>query len=283
MTGTEPSSATGKTQDAHLSSNDAALARRPLSRLFFNFTCWPWAPFVAIAFTADFVISTAQRHHRRLCPPLHARHHHAGSRTNSSAIPGIVEKHPGPWTTVSPTALDIVERISLDRVLTSAQVLKLDAGDIAIDHDGEVEGHRLGNTSKVLVVGPLAASRNPGIQERIPWDLRLRPDLEPDRRHLRDCALVLDSARGATSRHSARPPGDFGDGNLRPRLTARSQLFAPMALTFERHGRAHPAAHRHPGNCLPEFHELRTPICAPALRSRNAFGHVPAKRGRFGP
>lgn len=238
--------------------------RYSLSKLFFNFYLLAMGSFVAIAFTADFVISTAQRG----ITDDYARRFMRGTIT---LIENELFRHPrGSWEKQLKTLddsfsyrLDIVERISLDRVLTSAQVLKLDAGDIAIDHDGEVMYHRLGNTSKVLVVGPLAASRNQEIQERIPLDLRLR--------------LLTWSLIGVifaialwfwirpvwrdleALRQTAR---DFGDGNLEARApTARSQLFAPMAYTLN--GMAERiqqliATHKELSSGI--SHELRTPI-----------------------
>ena len=70
--------------------------------------------------------------------------------------------------------LGIVERITLDTKLTSAQVEKLDAGDIAIAHNNDIMYHRLGLSSKILVVGPLSASQNTENTERLPLELRLR-------------------------------------------------------------------------------------------------------------
>ena len=149
--------------------------RYSLSKLFFNFYLLAMGSFVAIAFTADFVISTAQRG----ITDDYARRFMRGTIT---LIEDELFRHPrSAWPSQIRDLdekfsyrLDIVERMTLDRLLTAGQVIKLDAGDIAIDHDGEVMYHRLGTTSKVLVVGPLAANRNQEIQERIPLDLRLR-------------------------------------------------------------------------------------------------------------
>ena len=123
--------------------------------------------------------------------------------------------------------------------------------------------HRLGNTSKVLVVGPLAAARNQEIPERIPLDLRLRLLTWSliglifavalwfwIRPVWRDLEALRQTAR------------DFGDGNLEARApTARSQLFAPLAYTLN--GMAERiqqliATHKELSSGI--SHELRTPI-----------------------
>lgn len=238
--------------------------RYSLSKLFFNFYLLAMGSFVAIAFTADFVISTAQRG----ITDDYARRFMRGTIT---LIENELFRHSrGNWEKQIKILdekfsyhLDIVERISLDRVLTASQVLKLDAGDIAIDHAGDVMYHRLGNTSKVLVVGPLAAARNQEIPERIPLDLRLRLLTWSliglifavalwfwIRPVWRDLEALRQTAR------------DFGDGNLEARApTARSQLFAPLAYTLN--GMAERiqqliATHKELSSGI--SHELRTPI-----------------------
>ena len=172
MTGTEP----GKGITGGSDKSDEGLARSlfriapprwrgarySLSRLFFNFYLLAMGSFVAIAFTADFVISTAQRgitddYARRFMRGTITLIEDELYRTPRRLWPLKIEELDEKFS----YNLGIVERITLDRTLTPAQVLKLDAGDIAIDHDGDIMYHRLGHSSKVLVVGPLAAGRNP--------------------------------------------------------------------------------------------------------------------------
>lgn len=238
--------------------------RYSLSKLFFNFYLLAMGSFVAIAFTADFVISTAQRG----ITDDYARRFMRGTIT---LIEDELFRHPrSAWPSQIRDLdekfsyrLDIVERMTLDRLLTPGQVLKLDAGDIAIDHDGEVMYHRLGTTSKVLVVGPLAANRNQELQERIPLDLRLRLLTWSliglifavalwfwIRPVWRDLEALRQTAR------------DLGDGHFDARSpTARSQLFAPLADTLN--GMAERiqqlvATHKELSSGI--SHELRTPI-----------------------
>ena len=238
--------------------------RYSLSKLFFNFYLLAMGSFVAIAFTADLVISTAQRgitddYARRFMRGTitliedelfrHPRH------TWQKQIENIDEKFS--------YHLDIVERMTLDGVLTPTQVSKLDAGDIAIDHDGDVMYHRLGTSSQVLVVGPLASSRNPELQDRMPLELRLR--------------LLTWSLTGVifaialwfwirpvwrdleALRQTAR---DLGDGHFDARSpAARTQLFAPLADTLNNMAeriRQLLATHRELSCGI--SHELRTPI-----------------------
>jgi two-component system sensor histidine kinase RstB len=239
-------------------------ARYSLSRLFFNFYLLAMGSFVAIAFTADFVISTAQRgitddYARRFMRGTITLIEDELYRTPRRLWPLKIEELDEKFS----YNLGIVERITLDRTLTPAQVLKLDAGDIAIDHDGDIMYHRLGNSSKVLVVGPLAAGRNPELQDRLPLDLRLR--------------LLTWSLIGVifgvalwfwvrpvwrdleTLRQTAR---DLGDGDFEARSPpARSQLFAPLSDTMNSMAERVQqliATHRDLSSAI--SHELRTPI-----------------------
>ena len=239
--------------------------RYSLSKLFFNFYLLAMGSFVAIAFTADFVISTAQRG----ITDDYARRFMRGTIT---LIEEELFRHPrSQWhkeikalDSKFSYKLDIVERISLDRVLTPIQVDKLDAGDIAIDHDGEVMYHRLRNTSQVLVVGPLAASRNHELAERgIPLDLRLRLLTWSLIGVIFGIALwfwVWPVWRDLEAlRQTARA---LGDGHFNSRSpAARTQLFAPLADTLN--GMADRiqqliATHKELSSGI--SHELRTPI-----------------------
>jgi two-component system sensor histidine kinase RstB len=238
--------------------------RYSLSKLFFNFYLLAMGSFVAIAFTADFIISTAQRgitddYARRFMRGTITLIEEELFRTPHNAWRKKIEYLDEKFS----YHLDIVERMSLDRKLTPSQVIKLDAGDIAIDHDGEIMYHRLGTSSQVLVVGPLAASRDPERTERLPLELRLR---------LLTWSLIgvifgialwfwvrpvwrdLEALR-QTARH-------LGDGNFDARSpAARSQLFAPLAETMNSMAeRVQHLLATHRELSCGISHELRTPI-----------------------
>lgn len=238
--------------------------RYSLSRLFLNFYLLAMGSFVAIALIADFIISIAQQG----ITDDYARRFMRGTIT---LIEDELFRHPRRhWETrirdidgKFSYKLGIVERRTLDSRLTSAQVEKLDAGDIAIAHDHDVMYHRLGNSSKVLVVGPLSASRNPEIDERLPLDLRLR---------LLTWSLIgvifaivlwfwvrpvwrdLESLR-----QTAR---DLGDGNFElPPPLVQTQLFAPLADTLNNmRERIQQLLATHRELSCGISHELRTPI-----------------------
>ena len=269
MTGTEPGDGREKSQGLVRSLFRVSLprwrgGRYSLSKLFFNFYLLAMGSFVAIAFTADFVISTAQRG----ITDDYARRFMRGTIT---LIEDELYRTPKRDWEKKISELDakfsyrlgIVERITLDSTLTAPQVNKLDAGDIAIDHDGDIMYRRLGTSSKVLVVGPLAANRNPELKDRLPLDLRLR--------------LLTWSLIGVifgialwfwvrpiwrdleTLRQTAR---DLGDGNFEARSPqARSQLFAPLSDTMNSMAERVQqllATHRELSSAI--SHELRTPI-----------------------
>jgi len=269
MTGTDPGDGREKSQGLARSLFRVSLprwrgGRYSLSKLFFNFYLLAMGSFVAIAFTADFVISTAQRgitddYARRFMRGTITLIEDELYRTPRNAWPKKILELDEKFS----YRLGIVERISLDRTVTPAQVAKLDAGDIAIDHDGDVMYHRLGTSSKVLVVGPLAANRNPELKDRLPLDLRLR--------------LLTWSLTGVifgialwfwvrpvwrdleTLRQTAR---DLGDGDFEARSPpARSQLFAPLSDTMNSMAERVQqllATHRELSSAI--SHELRTPI-----------------------
>lgn len=238
--------------------------RYSLSKLFFNFYLLAMGSFVAIAFTADFVISTAQRG----ITDDYARRFMRGTitliedelfrvprSTWQRKIKDLDEKFS--------YKLDIVERITLDRRLTPLQVDKLDAGDIAIDHDGDIMYHRLGTSSQVLVVGPLASNRNPETTERLPLELRLRLLTWSLIGLIFGIALwfwVRPVWRDLeTLRQTAR---DLGDGNFEARSPqARSQLFAPLSDTMNSMAeRVQQLLATHRELSCGISHELRTPI-----------------------
>jgi len=269
MTGTEPGNGHEKSQGLVRSLFRVSLPRwrggsYSLSKLFFNFYLLAMGSFVAIAFTADFVISTAQRgitddYARRFMRGtitlIEDELYRTPRRDWEKKISELDEKFS--------YRLGIVERITLDSTLTATQVNKLDAGDIAIDHDGDIMYRRLGTSSKVLVVGPLAANRNTELKDRLPLDLRLR--------------LLTWSLIGVifgialwfwvrpiwrdleTLRQTAR---DLGDGDFEARSpAARSQIFAPLSDTMNSMAERVQqllATHRELSSAI--SHELRTPI-----------------------
>ncbi|WP_412480908.1 ATP-binding protein [Azonexus sp. IMCC34839] len=238
--------------------------RYSLSKLFFNFYLLAMGSFVAIAFTADFVISTAQRG----ITDDYARRFMRGTIT---LIEDELFRHPrSAWKREIKDIdekfsynLDIVERITLDRILTPSQVEKLDAGDIAIDHDGDVMYHRLGTSSQVLVVGPLASNRNPELKDRLPLELRLRLLTWSLTGLIFGVALwfwVRPVWRDLESlRQTAR---DLGDGKFDARSpAARSQLFAPLSDTMNSMAeRVQQLLATHRELSCGISHELRTPI-----------------------
>ncbi len=238
--------------------------RYSLSKLFFNFYLLAMGSFVAIAFTADFVISTAQRG----ITDDYARRFMRGTITliedELFAQPRRNwEKKVEELDQKFSYRLGIVERISLDRKLTPPQVIKLDAGDIAIDHDGDIMYHRLGNSSKVLVLGPLAANRNSELQDRLPLDLRLRLLTWSLIGLIFGVALwfwVRPVWRDLEAlRQTAR---DLGDGNFEARSPpARSQLFSSLAETMNSMAeRVQQLLATHRELACGISHELRTPI-----------------------
>lgn len=239
-------------------------SRYSLSKLFFNFYLLAMGSFVAIAFTADFIISTALRG----ITDDYARRFMRGTIT---VIEDELFRHPRSSWQRRIKVLDekfsyrlgVVERITLDQRLTPGQVTKLDAGDIAIDHAGDIMYHRLGTSSQVLVVGPLAASLNPEKTERLPLELRLRLLTLSLFGVIFGIALWfwirpiwrdLESLR-QTARH-------LGDGNFEARSPpAISQLVAPLADTMNSMAERVQqllATHRELSSGI--SHELRTPI-----------------------
>jgi len=269
MTGTEPGEGHEKSQGLVRSLFRVSLPRwrggsYSLSKLFFNFYLLAMGSFVAIAFTADFVISTAQRgitddYARRFMRGtitlIEDELYRTPRRDWEKKISELDEKFS--------YRLGIVERITLDSTLTATQVNKLDAGDIAIDHDGDIMYRRLGTSSKVLVVGPLAANRNTELKDRLPLDLRLRLLTWSLIGVIFGIALwfwVRPIWRDLEAlRQTAR---DLGDGDFEARSPrARSQLFAPLSDTMNSMAERVQqllATHRELSSAI--SHELRTPI-----------------------
>lgn len=239
-------------------------SRYSLSRLFLNFYLLAMGSFVVIALVADFIISTAQQG----ITDDYARRFMRGTIT---LIEDELFRHPRrQWESKLREIddqfsykLDIVERRTLDSRLTSAQVSKLDAGDIAVSRDHDVMYHRLGNTSKVLVLGPLSASRNSENSDSLPLDLKLRLLTWTligvifaivlwfwIRPVWRDLEALRQTAR------------NLGDGNFdTPTPHIRTQLFAPLADTLcNMSERINQLLATHRELSCGISHELRTPI-----------------------
>lgn len=271
MTGTDPDAGSARERSQGLARSLFRVAlprwrggRYSLSKLFFNFYLLAMGSFVAIAFTADLVISTAQRG----ITDDYARRFMRGTIT---LIEDELFRHPrSSWDKKIKTIdekfsykLGIVERITLDRKLTPSQVDKLDAGDIAIDHDGDIMYHRLGTSSLVLVVGPLAASRNPEQTDRLPLELRLRLLTWSLIGVIFGIALwfwIRPVWRDLEAlRQTAR---DLGDGDFEARSpAARSQLIAPLSDTMNSMAeRVQQLMATHRELSCGISHELRTPI-----------------------
>ena len=273
MTGTEPPA--GKTADKESSQGLARSlfrvslprwrgGRYSLSKLFFNFYLLAMGSFVAIAFTADFIISTAQRgitddYARRFMRGTITLIEDELFRQPRSTWPRKIKDLDEKFS----YRLGIVERITLDKTLTALQVDKLDAGDIAIDHDGDIMYHRLGTSSQVLVVGPLASSRNPEQQDRLPLELRLRLLTWSLTGLIFGIALwfwVRPVWRDLEAlRQTAR---DLGDGHFEARSPpARSQLFTQLSDTMNNMAeRVQQLLATHRELSCGISHELRTPI-----------------------
>jgi signal transduction histidine kinase len=220
--------------------------------------------FVAIAFTADFVISTAQRG----ITDDYARRFMRGTIT---LIEDELFRHPRRTGKRKVRELDEKFSYRLGHRRTHQPrpdadpdpSHKLDAGDIAIDHDGDVMYHRLGTSSKVLVVGPLAANRNPELKDRLPLDLRLRLLTWSLTGLIFGIALwfwVRPVWRDLEAlRQTAR---DLGDGDFEARSPpARSQLFASLSDTMNSMAeRVQQLLATHRELSCGISHELRTPI-----------------------
>ena len=271
MTGTDPGELAEKERNHGLARSLFRVSlprwrggRYSLSKLFFNFYLLAMGSFVAIAFTADFVISTAQRgitddYARRFMRGTITLIEDELSRQPRSTWPHKIKQIDEKFS----YRLGIVERITLDRTLTPYQVDKLDAGDIAIDHDGDIMYHRLGTSSQVLVVGPLASNRNPELKDRLPLELRLRLLTWSLTGLIFGIALwfwVRPVWRDLESlRQTAR---DLGDGDFEARSPpARSQLFSSLSETMNSMAeRVQQLLATHRELSCGISHELRTPI-----------------------
>jgi signal transduction histidine kinase len=147
--------------------------RYSLSHLFFNFYLLVMGSFVAIAFFADFVISTAVR---GITDDYTSRF----MRGTIVLIEDELFRHPRSEWPKTIKALDekfayklnIVDRWTLR--LPPKQAEKIDSGELAIDSDGDILYHRLKQTPQILVVGPLSPDANPDRPRAMPLELRIR-------------------------------------------------------------------------------------------------------------
>ncbi len=143
-----------------------------LSRLFLSFYLLIMGSFVAIAFFADFVISTSVKgitddYTRRFMHGTIVLIEEELFRNPRREWPDTIKDMGRKFS----YRLDIVERWTLK--LNRKQAEKLDAGELAIDTDGDVLYHRLKNTSQVLVVGPLSPD-DPDRPRALPLEVRIR-------------------------------------------------------------------------------------------------------------
>ena len=147
--------------------------RYSLSRLFLNFYLLVMGSFIAIAFFADFVISTAVK---GITDDYTSRF----MRGTIVLIEDELFRRPRSEWPKTIKALDakfayrlsIIERWTLK--LPAKQAEKLDSGELAIDAEGDVIYHRLKQTPQVLKVGPISPGANPDQPRILPLDLRIR-------------------------------------------------------------------------------------------------------------
>ena len=147
--------------------------RYSLSRLFFNFYLLVMGSFVAIAFFADFVISTAVKgvtddYTSRFMRGTIVMIEDELFRRPRSEWPKTIKALNYKFS----YKLEIVERWTLK--IPPKQAEKLDAGELVIDSDGDVLYHRLKQTPQVLMVGPLSPDANPDRPRALPLELRIR-------------------------------------------------------------------------------------------------------------
>ncbi|MEF8698590.1 MAG: ATP-binding protein [Candidatus Accumulibacter sp. UW20] len=147
-------------------------ARYSLSRLFFNFYLLVMGSFVVIAIFADFVISTAVK---GITDDYTSRF----MRGTVLLIEEELFRRPRSEWPRTIAALDrkfayklaIIDRWTLH--LPAKEAEKLDAGELAIDVQGDIIYHRLKQTPQILVVGPISPERNPEYHRGMPLDLRI--------------------------------------------------------------------------------------------------------------
>ncbi|WP_153111349.1 ATP-binding protein [Propionivibrio limicola] len=144
-----------------------------LSRLFLNFYLLVMGSFVAVAFFADFLISSALR---GITDDYTSRFMRG---TIVMIEDELFRKPRSEWTNTIKSLdekfsyrLNIVDRWSLK--LPPKQAEKLDAGELVILAEKDMLYHRLKLTPQILVVGPLSPDINPDRPRALPLDLRIR-------------------------------------------------------------------------------------------------------------
>lgn len=263
MTGTEPREASGARTERPKRRLLWRSSRYSLSKIFFNFYLLAMSTFVAIAFFADALISTALKG----ITDDYARRFMRGTIL---MIEDELFRHPKSGWEKRIRVLDekfayrlaIEERNSLD--LPENLLEQVDAGNIAIHREGEVMYYALRKSGQVLVVGPLAPSHNPELQPPgLPLEMRVRLLTWSVIGLLFAVALwfwVRPIWRDLEAlRQTARA---LGEGDLGARSPgAQSKLFAPLADTLD--GMAEQiqrliATQKELSSAI--SHELRTPI-----------------------
>ncbi|MDR1367202.1 MAG: HAMP domain-containing protein [Candidatus Accumulibacter sp.] len=132
--------------------------RYRFSHLFLNFYFLVMGAFIAIVFAVDVLISIAVKgfaddYMRRFMRGTIFLIEEDLSRRPRSRWPQAIKELDKKFA----YNLDIVDRWSLN--LPTDQAERLDSGNLAVAVDGETLYHRLKQTSSILVVGPLSASR----------------------------------------------------------------------------------------------------------------------------
>lgn len=263
MTGTDPREASGARTERPKRRLLWRSSRYSLSKIFFNFYLLAMSTFVAIAFFADALISTALKG----ITDDYARRFMRGTIL---MIEDELFRHPKSGWEKRIRVLDekfayrlaIEERNSLD--LPESLLEQVDAGNIAIHREGEVMYYALRKSGQVLVVGPLSPSHNPELQPPgLPLEMRMRLLTWSVIGLLFAVALwfwVRPIWRDLEAlRQTARA---LGEGDLGARSPgAQSKLFAPLADTLD--GMAEQiqrliATQKELSSAI--SHELRTPI-----------------------
>ena len=129
--------------------------------------------FVAIAFFADLVISTAAKgitddYTRRFMRGTIVLIEDELFRKPRKDWPKTIQQLGQKFA----YRLDIVDRWTLN--LPPKQAAKLDAGELAIDAEGDILYHRLKQTPKILVVGPISPDAAPDRPRGLALELRIR-------------------------------------------------------------------------------------------------------------
>ena len=144
-----------------------------LSRMFLNFYLLVMGSFIAMFFFADFVITTSVK---GITDDYTSRFMHG---TIILIEEDLFRKPRSEWPRSIKELgekfaykLDIVDRWALK--LPPKQAEKLDNGELAVSVEGDILYHRLKQTPKILVVGPISAEANPERPRALPFDLRVR-------------------------------------------------------------------------------------------------------------